>query len=425
MRISLDRSPTPPTGGASTSASRKGFFATTFRAFQYRNFRIQWTGAFTSTTGTWLQEVAQSWLVYTLTGSTVLLGLTAFLAGAPILLFSLLGGVVADRMDRRKLLIFSQYTQMTSAFILALLVYTGKIQIWHILILTFVNGTAQSFGGPAYQALIPSLVAPEHVPNAIALMTIQFNLARVIGPVIAGFAIRWLGMAVCFALNGASFIAVIVSLKLLHIEFIPKKTEERLLASLRQGLHFVYSHGSMLALIALAFASTGLGIPLITFLPSFAKDVFSLGAQGYSTMLACSGAGSVVGALVVAWMGHAARKGRAALLMLIALAVFLSAFSQSTNYVLSCVLLFFAGVCLISVFALVSSLVQMLAPEELRGRIMSVYNVAFRGGMPLGNLITGFIAKGLTPSAALLGNGVALAIVGLSFLLWERDVARL
>lgn len=419
-------SPSDPLESATVEpALRAGVVFTTFRAFQYRNFRLLWSGAFTSTTGTWLQEVAQSWLVYDKTGSKALLGVTAFLAGVPILLFSLIGGVVADRMDRRKLLLFSQYTQMTSAFILALLVSTGKVEIWHILVLAFVNGTAQAFGGPAYQALIPSLVEPQHLPNAIALMTIQFNLARVIGPVIAGFAIRWLGMAWCFALNGLSFVAVIVSLMLLRISFVPKKSDDHILLSLREGLQFVHRHGSMLALIVLAFASTGLGVPLVTFLPSFAKDIFGLGAQGYSTMLAFSGAGAVVGALIVAWMGHIPNKGRAALLMLVALGICAAAFSQSRLYALSCGLLFLAGVCLIAVFALISSLVQLLAPEELRGRILSVYNLAFRGGMPLGNLITGFAAKAFSPETALLGNGLALALVGIYFLFWQRQVRSL
>jgi predicted MFS family arabinose efflux permease len=402
-----------------------GVVANTFRAFGYRNFRLLWGGAFTSTTGTWLQEVAQSWLVYTLTGSTVLLGLTAFLAGAPILLFSLIGGVVADRMDRRKLLLLSQYTQMSSAFILAALIFTGRVEIWHILVLTFVNGTAQAFGGPAYQALIPSLVEPQHVPNAIALMTIQFNLARVVGPVIAGLTMKWVGAAACFALNGLSFMAVILSLWMLHVRFVPKKSEENILTSLREGLRFVYHHGSMLSLIVLAFCCTGLGIPLITFLPTFAKDVFGMEAQGYATMLAFSGAGSVLGALVVAWMGHIQRKGRVTLLMLVAMGVLGAAFARSSVYALSCALLFLGGGAVISVFAMISSLVQFLAPEELRGRILSVYNVAFRGGMPLGNLATGFLARAFSPQAALFGNGVALALVGVYFLVGRREVRQL
>ncbi len=401
-------------------ASRAGVVETTFRAFHYPNFRLVWIGAFTSSTGTWLQEVAQSWLVYTLTGSTVLLGLTAFLAGVPILLFSMLGGVIADRMDRRKLLLLSQYTQMASAFLLALLIFTGRIQIWHILVAAFVTGLAQAFGGPAFQALIPSLVEPIHLPNAIALMSIQFNLARVIGPVIAGFTMQWAGATACFALNGVSFLAPILALQIVEVAFVPKKTDERLLASLRDGVQFVRRHASMAGLIVLAFSSTALGVPLVTFLPTFAKDVFQMGPQGYSTMLAASGSGAVVGALVVAWMGHIAHKGRAALLMLIAMGVFVVEFSHSPWFLLSCVCLFLGGVALVSVFALINSLVQLLAPEEMRGRVMSIYNVAFRGGMPLGNLVTGFVARGWSPQGALLANGLLLAAVGLAFLSGRR-----
>ena len=171
-----------------------------------------WSGAFTSTTGTWMQNVAQSWLVLEMTGSAFYLGLIAFLGDLPILMFSLIGGVVADRIDRRKLLLGSQYTQMTSAFILTALVLFHRVQVWHMLLLVFVSGTGQSFGGPAYQALIPGLVKREDVPNAIALNSIQFNLARVIGPLLAGVALAAVGAAACFALNGVSFIAVIISL---------------------------------------------------------------------------------------------------------------------------------------------------------------------------------------------------------------------
>ncbi len=406
-------------------ATRAGVLATTFRAFSFPNFRLLWGGAFTSSTGTWLQEVAQGWLVYSLTGSTVLLGLTAFLAGAPILLFSLIGGVVADRMDRRKLLLASQYTQMTSAFVLAALIYTDRVAIWHILALAFVNGLAQAFGGPAFQALIPSLVEPPHLSNAIALMSTQFNLARVIGPAIAGFALKWWGSAACFALNGLSFLAVIVALMLLSVGAVPKKNEDRLLASLGEGLRFVHDSRALRGLTVLAFCATGLGVPLLTLLPSFAKDVFGMGPDGYSTMLAVSGAGAVVGALVVAWMGHVEHKGRNALLMVLALGVFVAGFSRSASFLVSCAFLFLAGVALVAVFAMVSSLVQLLAPEELRGRIVSVYNVAFRGGMPLGNLATGFLARAVSPETALLGNGVLLALIGMYFLIGQRQVSRL
>ena len=188
-------------------------------ALTYRDFRVLWTGAFTSSIGTWMQKVAQSWLVLTIAGpsSAFFLGLDSFLGEAPILLFTLVGGVVADRRDRRQLLLMSQYVQMTTAFTLAALVYWDVVRIWHVLTLSVITGMAQAFGGPAHQSLVPSLVDKEHLPNAIALNSIQFNLARVIGPLIAGAALAAFGMAACFGLNGVSFLAVIVALLSLHI----------------------------------------------------------------------------------------------------------------------------------------------------------------------------------------------------------------
>ena len=184
-------------------------------ALHYRDFRVLWIGAFTSSIGTWMQKVTQNWLVLTITGSSsaFFLGLDSFLGEAPILLFTLIGGVIADRRDRRQLLLMSQYVQMATAFTLAVLVYWGVIHIWHVLTLSVITGVAQAFGGPAYQSLIPSLIDKQHLPNAIALNSIQFNLARVVGPLVAGAALTAFGMAVCSGLNGVSFLAVIVDRK--------------------------------------------------------------------------------------------------------------------------------------------------------------------------------------------------------------------
>src|SRR5262249_30664814 len=184
----------------------------TFKAFSYRDFRLMWAGAFTSSVGTWMQEVAQNWLILTMTGSTALLRFDAFLGEAPFLAFSLFGGVLADRRDRRRILFGSQIVQMSSATTLALLILTGHIQVWIILMLSFVVGLAQSFGGPAYAALVPTLVDKEDLPNAVALNSIQFNLARVVWPVLAGIAFYRLGAAACFGLNAVSFLAPIAAL---------------------------------------------------------------------------------------------------------------------------------------------------------------------------------------------------------------------
>src|SRR5229473_3075562 len=203
-----------------------------FKAFRYRDFRLMWFGACTSSIGTWMQILAQSWLVYDLSKDPFFLGLDAFLGQAPIMLLSLVGGVFADRQNRRNLLLISQFIQMTCAFLLATLCLFNVVQVWHILCLSFTVGVAQAFGGPAYQALVPTLVGPEDLTNAIALNSIQFNVARVIGPTLGGLALHYLGEAWCFGLNGVSFLAVILSLFVIQIRFIPAKSTEPILDSM-------------------------------------------------------------------------------------------------------------------------------------------------------------------------------------------------
>lgn len=396
-----------------------------FKAFHYRDFRILWMGACTSSIGTWMQEIAQNWLVLEITKSPFLLGLDAFLGDIPIFLFSLFGGVIADRMDRRHLLIGSQLVQMTSAIALAILISTGRIQVWHILLSSFVVGTAQSFGGPAYSALVPSLVEKEDLPNAIALNSIQFNLARVIGPVLGGLALKYVGSAWCFGLNALSFVAVIASLLSLNINFKPARTGESIMTSMKQGFRFIRTQGAMETLIVIAFLMTALAIPMITFLPVFAKDVFHKDEITYTAFLVASGLGSITGALSVAAMGNIANKGRIALTMLVALGAGISGFALSTNIPLSCVVLFLSGAVLMCAFAMISSLVQLITTNEMRGRVMSVYNVAFRGGMPFGSILTGYLVPIWTAPTVLTINGLVLLSLGMYFLLVQRKVAAL
>jgi predicted MFS family arabinose efflux permease len=396
-----------------------------FKAFHYRDFRLLWIGACTSSIGTWMQIVAQSWLVLSISGSARMLGFDAFLGQIPILLFSLIGGVIADRIDRRHVLLGSQYTQMTCAFVLAVLIAFKLVKVWHILSMSFIVGCAQAFGGPAYQALVPMLVEKDDLPNAIALNSIQFNLARVIGPMLGGFALTGLGAAWCFALNGVSFVAVIISLLMLHIRFIPTATGDSILTGVKQGIMFIRRQSAMVSLIGLAFCMTALAIPLITFLPVFAKDVFHHGPTTFTILLSCSGAGSVAGALAVAGLGNIQRKGMAALLMLILLGGGMAGFSLSKQLVLSGLLLFVSGAALMGVFSMISSLVQLITSNEMRGRVMSVYNVAFRGGMPLGSLATGWLVPIYTAPHVLAVNGLLLVAVSGYFLLLERRVAAL
>jgi MFS family permease len=400
-----------------------------FRAFTYRDFRLLWFGAFTSSSGTWLQETALSWLILQLVAAAnqeLFLGLNSFLATAPILLFSLIGGVVADRVDRRRILLTSQYLQLSFAFVLAALAAFDVISIWPILLLSFLTGCAQAFGGPAYQALVPMLVERRDLSNAIALNSIQFNLARAVGPAIGGTVLAAYGAALCFGLNGLSFVAVIIALSALGIRHIPRtatgKLRNELRGELRGGLAFVGHQEALRSLTLLAFASAFSATQLIVFLPVFAKNIFHMGVGGYSSLLSTSGAGAVVGALLVAWLGDLAHKGRTALLMQMLLGAVIVVFALSPLVWLAYPLVFLGGVFMMAVFALISSLVQLLVSDEMRGRVMSIYMVAFRGAMPLGGLIAGFLAKRFSLAQVLAVEGALLSLIAAGYLLSHSKV---
>jgi predicted MFS family arabinose efflux permease len=400
-------------------------FHRVFKAFQYRDFRLMWFGACTSSIGTWMQIVAQGWLIYRLSHSAFLLALDQFLGGIPIFLFSLIGGVVADRVERRKILLVSQYIQMGSATLLTILVTGELVQVWHILCLSFVSGLAQAFGGPAYQALIPTLVDRDDMPNAIALNSTQFNLAVTVGPALGGLALAKLGEKWCFGLNAISFLAPVLSLSVISARFLPQSTTETMLSSLKQGIKFVRKQPSMEALIVLAFCMTALSMPMRTYLPVFVKDIFHRGPETYGTLLSLMGLGSICGSLIVAERGNIVRKGRFALTMLICLGVGISAFSLSKSLPLSYSMLVIVGASMMAVFATVTSLVQLITTNEMRGRVMSVYNCAFRGGMPIGNLLSGWLVPIFSAPVVLGVNGLLLILIALYFLMVQRRVAML
>lgn len=391
--------------------------ARTFRAFRYRDFRLMWMGACVSTIGTFVQQFAQSWLVYDLTKDPFYLGLDLFLGQLPIMMFSLFGGVFADRLDRRKMLLTSQYVQMVCAFALSLLFVFHLVKVWHILTLSFLVGVGQSFGGPAYSALLPNLVDAEDLPNAIAMNSIQFNLARVLGPTIGGLAYTTMGATWCFALNGLSYLAVIASLLMIHVAFVPPKTSEAVLTSMKQGIRFIRQRDGMTALVILAFCTTLFGFAVSGFLPVFVRNVFHRGPETYTVLLVCSGGGSICGALLVAVSEKMKGKGRQTLLILMALGLLTAGFAVSRWLPLSCVLLFLSGMAIMASASFMLSLAQLIATNEMRGRVMSVYNLAFRGGIPLGGLAVGRLIPVFGVTRTLAGAGIILMAVAGSFLL--------
>jgi predicted MFS family arabinose efflux permease len=387
-----------------------------------------WFGACTSSIGTWMQIVAQSWLVYNLTNSPFYLSLDAFFGQAPIFLLSLFGGVFADRVSRRRLLLISQVIQLTCAFTLAFLVYIHVVKagrIWPIWCLSFTVGVAQSFGGPAYSALVPTLVKKEDLQNAIALNSIQFNLARVVGPALGGIALVKLGAFWCFSLNGISFLAVIASLLAIRPTFIPAGGGVSVLQSMKQGVDFMRKREGMLSLIILAFLITLLSYPLITFLPVIARTVFHGTSNTFTLFLCLSGVGSVTGALLIA--GQSGQKGQAksSLQALVVLGLTVSLIGLSRYLPLTSGAIFLSGSLMMVVFALNTSLVQAQVADAMRGRVMSVYNVAFRGGMPFGSLICGILIEKFSVPVVLAGNGILVVMLALYFLLIQKKLTKL
>ena len=387
-----------------------------FRAFRYRDFRIMWLGACVSTIGTFVQQFAQSWLVYDLTKDPFYLGLDLFLGQLPIMLFSLVGGVFADRLDRKKMLLWSQYIQMICAFVLASLFASHAIKVWHILMLSFFVGVGQSFGGPAYSAILPTLVDPEDLANAISMNSIQFNLARIIGPTLGGLAYTAFGATWCFALNGLSYVAVIVSLLVIRVNFVAPKVHMSVMNSMKEGIAFIRNREGLAPLVMLAFCTTLFGFSLTGFLPVIVRTIFHKGPKTYELLLVCSGAGSICGALLVASIEKMKGQARLAVLALFALGISTAAFALSKCLPVSCVLIFLAGTAVMASASLMLSVVQLIVVDSMRGRVMSVYNLAFRAGIPLGALIMGKLIPILGIPVAVGGFGLCLVAVAGYFL---------
>ncbi|HKX29291.1 MAG TPA: MFS transporter [Blastocatellia bacterium] len=409
---------------------RESALGRVFRAFAYRNFRLLWFGAFTSSSGTWLQETALAWLLLQLTNNPFYLGLNGFLSTAPILLFTLVGGVLADRFNRRRILLTSQWAQLTFAMILAGLAFFNvpkPILVTSALLLAFMTGCVQAFGGPAYQALIPMLVDKKDLPNAIALNSFQFQLARVVGSTVSSFpfvifANQMIAASICFGINSLSFVAVICALMALRIGHIPKPPTGGMRSQMREGLNFVRHQEGLRSLTFLAFASTFLGMQLITFIAVFAKDIFHTDAEGNSILMAISGSGAVTGALTVAGQGEIKRKGRNALIMQICFGLSIAAFTLAPSARVAYPIVFVASFFMMCVFSLITSLVQLLVTDEMRGRVVSIFMVAFRGGMPLGSLVTGLLVKYFPLPRVLLVEGLTLALLASGYLISRSQV---
>jgi MFS family permease len=381
------------------------------RALRHRDFRLFWTGNFLSNIGTWMQNIAQGWLVLQLTNSAFWLGVVGFAASIPILLFALIGGVIADHVNKRKMLMVTQSAMMVFAFIMAALAWFKVINVHEIVFLALGTGIAMSLNTPTYQALVPQLVPRQDLTNAIALNSAQFNMSRVLGPTLGGFAMAIFGVAGNFFLNGLSFLAVLIALTRIRYTEPAAPPEGHLWEKLKQGFIYVFRHSAMSSLVLLVAIGSLLAIPYLTFVPYFARDVLGTGEPGLGILMACSGAGAFLGAITIAWLMHLRRRGRFVVRASAGFYAAIIAFTFSRNFYLSGLLLAVAGYCMIISVATINSLLQHLAEDHMRGRVMSIYSTAFLGLPPIGCLVAGSVAHGIGAPHAIAGMS-ALALLG-------------
>ena len=374
----------------------------TFRALRYRNYRLIWIGFFLSNIGTWMQTVAQGWLVRELTASTALIGFVSFASSFPQIAFSLFGGVYADSFNRRKILIGTQMVHLACAASLGALVLLRDLNLWaglsirSLIAITFVGGLSSTLATPTFQALMLDLVGREDLPSAVALNSAQFNLSRIIGPTVGGLLFGVIGIAGCYFLNSASFLAVIAALCLLRMP--PWRAPEDLDArgmwrQLSAGIGYVRRRPRVQSLLGIATVISLFGLPYLIFLPVFARDVLNQDAQGLARLWAAMGVGALVSALLMAYnLSNSRHRGRLLLAGNVFFGVALIAFALSRNFALSCFSLALVGAGMVSVTTTVNTLLQTLVQDEMRGRVMSMYALAFIGLPPVGGLLIGALA---------------------------------
>jgi|ERR1700752_1211598 len=402
-----------------------------FRALSHRNFRLFWIGAFLSNVGTWMQAVAQGWLVLQLTNSPFWLGLDAFMATAPGFVLTLVGGVFADRIDRRRLLLYTQVVAGLAALGLAFLVATHLVNRWMVLGFSFVTGCCMSLASPSYLALTYDLVGREDLANAIALNSTQFQLSRVVGPALAGVAFRVFGLAGCFFANGLSFIAVVAALGMVQMERQSNsdapsvKAKRSIWPDVVEGFQYVRNRPRVSSLLLLSATNSLFGAPYFTLVPIYARDIFHLGETGLALMMGTAGGGAFLGALLVAYLGDFQRKGWFVLGGAILFGLCIVGFALSARLEFSLLFLFGLGFAIVVSVAITNTLLQKLVTDQMRGRVMSMFILSFIGTMPIGNILAGSVSNHFGPQHTLAVGGLIVTIVAIAVSIFNRRLREL
>lgn len=398
----------------------------TFAALRHPNYRKWFVGQVLSLMGTWMQSVAQGWLVYQLTGSKFALGTIAFAGTLPTLFLMLPGGVVADRLPKRKLMIATQSTMMFCALALAVLAWTSALQVWHIAVLAFILGVANSFDAPARLAIVTELVDDrEDMHNAIALNAMMFNMARVIGPAVGGLVLAAAGAAWCFALNAASFLAVLIALLLMVLPNDKGRPSSRnVMADIREGIRFIARHPVIRPVILLVGAASLFAFSYAVLLPAYATDVLKTDEAGFGVMNTAVGLGALLGSFGVASLSKSGNRGTMLTIGSVLFPVALIGLAVARTLPVALALLFLVGLGFVTQNVQANTIVQSLAPDELRGRVTSVYSLMFFGSAPFGSLLAGAVAQAIGSSLAIALSASISLLFALGVVFFAPQVRR-
>jgi MFS family permease len=396
--------------------------AETFTSLRNANFRLYWTGSFVSNFGTWMQAVAQGWLVYQLTGSTFMLGAVGFAQSIPFLFLAVFGGVLADRFERRRLMVWTQSALMLLAFLLAYLTLAGLVTVWQVLAIAFANGVVNAFNVPVRQSIISDLVERKDLANAIAMNSSQVQLSRFLGPALAGGMLALTSPGWCFLLNAVSFLAVIWTLLVMAVPPLPPRQSQSPLRSVLEGLRYVRSKPTIAALLFMAAVPSLFALPYNQMLPAFAESVLDAGPSGLGLLQSAAGLGALVGALTVASLAGR-RNGALMLAAVVILGCGLMAFSASRLLWLSLPMLFVTGFASMSYNTLNQSFLQRLVDDDMRGRVLSLLTMTMFGLQPFGSMEVGTVATFVGPQIALGFGGVVCVVVAV-LALWRWPTLR-
>lgn len=397
----------PPSISPSISPPRRRFAV--FAALHHRNYRLFFTGFVVSLVGLWMQRVAQAWLVLAITDSAFWVGLVEALGSIPVLFLSLFAGALADRFPKDRMVLATQGASMVFALVLAAVVLAGRVELWHVVVIAGLLGVANAFDIPARQSLMAEMVGREDLMNAIALNSSAFNASRVVGPAIGGLLIAALGVGICFLINGLSYVAVIVALLMLRLPVASRTARPRTLDAVREGLRYVRGDRRMRIILANIMVLSIFGLPVLALLPVMVRDVLGGGAEAYGWAMSAVGAGALIGALTLAVVARYVRKGPVLGWSAAAFGALVAAIALVRSLPIVLIALVLMGMALIVTTALTNTTLQTLAPDALRGRVVSLYSLAFIGMSPLGALAGGALAEGVGVPAVLIGGGAIVA----------------